>query len=91
MLLHISLIQNVHAFIFLPFNTFQTMISSSLLFRYTLWDEIDFRIKEMLPSRFQLMNGPITIEPGRKIRVPDNGKAGVLGFYLHCPQNGEIA
>ena len=69
---------------------FSNVISSSFLSRFTLWDEFYFRIKEMLPSRFQLMSGPMTIIPGKEIKVPDTRKTGVLGFYLHCPENGEI-
>ena len=59
--------------------------------RYTLWDEVNFRVREMLPSRFQCMNGPMTLTTGKEIRVPENSnRTGVLGLYLYCPQNGKI-
>ena len=60
-----------------------------ILKKLTLWDEMDFRIREMLSSEYEQFAGPTEVSPGIELSVKNwNGQERliVVGMFLYCAE-----
>ena len=56
-----------------------------------MWDEIDFRIREMLPSEYTPFGGTPVLSPGAEVTVKhhDQQRIAAIGALLHCPEDSK--
>ena len=53
-----------------------------------MWEEMDFRIREMLPSDYTQFDETPVLSPGADVTLQHSGQHRTLaiGILLHCPE-----